>query len=134
MANATITVIGNLGSDAETKTLPSGKTITNLNVAYTPRTKRGNDWVDGETMWFRVTSWEELPSMVYCKGVKVIVTGALTKSSYTAKDGTAKESLDINADTIGVVAKVENREKASDPWANTTPVASATQILDDLPF
>lgn len=134
MANATITVIGNLGSDAETKTLPSGKTITNLNLAYTPRTKRGNDWVDGETMWFRVTSWEELPSLVYCKGVKVIVTGALTKSSYTAKDGTQKESLEINADTIGVVSKVETREKANvDPWANAPTIASATELAD-MPF
>lgn len=137
MANATITVIGNLGGDAETKTLPSGKTITNLNVAYTPSRKQGDTWVDGETMWFRVTAWEELATLVYAKGSRVIVTGALTQSTYTAKDGSIKTSLEISADSVGIVQRGANTAPKADDWPTAEPVrevASAADLLSDIPF
>lgn len=136
MANATITVIGNLGGDAEIKTLPSGKVITNLNVAFTPSRKQGDSWVDGETMWFRVTAWEELATLVYSKGQRVIVTGALTQSTYTAKDGTVKTSLEISADSVGIISKGASAPK-NDDWPTAEPVrevASATDLLSDIPF
>jgi single-strand DNA-binding protein len=136
MANAQITVIGNLGGDAEIKTLPSGKVITNLNVAYTPSRKQGDAWVDGETMWFRVTAWEELASLVYSKGQRVVVTGALTQSTYTAKDGTVKTGLEISADSVGIITKGATAPKADD-WPTAEPVknvSSASELSSDIPF
>jgi single-strand DNA-binding protein len=136
MANAQITVIGNLGGDAEIKTLPSGKVITNLNVAFTPSRKQGDSWVDGETMWFRVTAWEELASLVYSKGQRVIVTGALTQSTYTSKDGAVKTSLEISADTVGIVSKGASAPKADDwPTSDTSAAKSpSTDFTSDIPF
>jgi single-strand DNA-binding protein len=135
MANAQITVIGNLGGDAEIKTLPSGKVITNLNVAYTPSRKQGDTWVDGETMWFRVTAWEELASLVYSKGQRVVVTGALTQSTYTTKDGVVKTGLEISADSVGIITKGATAPKADD-WPTTEPTSaqSAPELLSDIPF
>jgi single-strand DNA-binding protein len=136
MANAQITVIGNLGGDAEIKTLPSGKVITNLNVAFTPSRKQGDSYVDGETMWFRVTAWEELATLVYSKGQRVVVTGALTQSTYTAKDGTVKTGLEISADSVGIISKVASAAKADD-WPTSEPiknVESAADMLSEMPF
>lgn len=134
--SATITVIGNLGQDAEVKTLPSGKTITTLNIAYTPRNKKNDEWVDGETVWFRATVWHELPSLVYSKGAKVIVTGQLTQSTYTNKEGVEKTSLEIRAENVGITHRIQQEATSASFTAPTThtTISSPLDLLEDLPF
>jgi single-strand DNA-binding protein len=99
-----ITVTGNLGRDAEVKTTKSGKTFTNLSVGYTPREKRGDEWVDGEPMWFRVTFWGELSPLIFSTGVPVMVQGKFKQTSYD-KDGVSKTSLELTADTVALVQR-----------------------------
>lgn len=111
---------GNLGKDAEVKTLPSGKTITNLNVGTTPRIKRNGEWQDGETIWFQVTVWYALPEIVFCKGKTVQVIGSLTKESYE-KDGVKRESFKVDATSVASVLKREPHPSdavdKSEQWA-----------------
>jgi single-strand DNA-binding protein len=99
-----ITIVGNLGREAEVKTTKTGKTFTTLSVGYTPREKRNDEWLDGETMWFRVTYWGELAPVLFPVGASVIVTGKFKQTSYD-KDGVSKTSLELTADTIGLVQK-----------------------------
>jgi single-strand DNA-binding protein len=121
MANAQITVIGNLGGDAEIKTLPSGKVITNLNVAFTPSRKQGESWIDGETMWFRVIQFGEKAETItdtLVKGDTVIVSGTLKQSTFTDKEGNQRTGLEIMADEIGIVPRPVRKTKTEDtpPW------------------
>jgi single-strand DNA-binding protein len=99
-----ITVTGNLGRDAEVKETKSGKTYTVLSVGHTPREKRNDEWVDGETMWFRVTFWGELLPVLFPVGVSVMVQGKFKQESYE-KDGVLKTSLAITADTVALVQR-----------------------------
>jgi single-stranded DNA-binding protein len=31
--------------------------LVTFSLAYTPRSRKGNEWVDGEAMWFRVAQF-----------------------------------------------------------------------------
>jgi single-strand DNA-binding protein len=106
-----VTVKGNLGSDPELKFVKTGRGDTGLvtfSLAYTSRERKGEQWVDGETMWFRVVQWGEKAETLVdalTKGDTVIVTGSLKQSKFMGKDGTEKTALEINASDIGVIPK-----------------------------
>lgn len=105
---AIVTVVGNLGSDAEFRKTPKGTPVTSFNIANTPRKSINGEWVNGDTTWFRIFVWNydaAGTANVLRKGDKVIVTGRLQISKYTTKDGEERQSLEINADTVGLVPK-----------------------------
>lgn len=104
----TVTVVGNLGTDAEFRKTPKGTPVTSFNIANTPRKSINGEWVNGDTTWFRVFVWNyDAPGTANAlkKGDKVIVTGRLQVSKYLTKDGEERTSLEINADTVGAVPK-----------------------------
>jgi single-strand DNA-binding protein len=112
---ARIEVVGNVGTDPEIKFF-EGKNgsfgVASFSLAYTPREKKGQDWVDGETVWFRtsvVGRQAELITDAVRKGERVKVVGTLKVSSYQAKDGSQKQGLEIKADDITLVLKSANK-------------------------
>jgi len=140
-----ITVTGNLGRQATTKTLPNGRTITTFTLASTPRFKKDNEWVDGETVWFTVTGNGSYPEALLDRGAQVIVSGDLQQKSYTDKEGKERSGLFISATTIGNV--IRRLATDSTPY-HTPPATNATSTgwnsaswattepaeLDDTPF
>ncbi len=105
---AIVTVVGNLGSDAEFRKTPKGTPVTSFNIANTPRKSVNGEWVNGDTTWFRVFVWNydaAGTANLLRKGDKVLVTGRLQISKYTTKDGEERQSLEINADSVGLVPK-----------------------------
>ena len=126
-----ITVTGFLGADAEFKKTPNGTPVATFNVANTPRKQKNNEWVDGETTWFRVFVWNRDAAgtaLTLKKGDRIIVTGRFQINHYTDKEGNDRTTLEINADALGVIPKyapepVEPRSDKSDeepieefPW------------------
>jgi single-strand DNA-binding protein len=119
-----ITVKGNVGSEPELKFSKNNTAYITLSVAYTPRVKDGDNWKDGETMWFRVVQFgtkAEATADMIKKGDSVLVTGSLKQSNYTDKEGTEKTSLELTADHIGLVPRLIKRANTSNtegdfPW------------------
>lgn len=106
---------GNLGKQAEIKTTKTGKTFTNLTVASTPRKKINGEWSDGETIWFNVTYWGELPEVVYAVGARVLVSGSLETKTYE-KDGVEKKILAVNAESIGIAHRQAKVAAPTSTW------------------
>jgi len=107
---AIITVEGNLGNDAELRVTPNGVSVTSFNLANTPRTldKKTNEWLDGETIWFRCFIWGKNATgaaQQLRKGVKVVVNGRFSVNTYVDKEGVERKSLEINADHYGIVPR-----------------------------
>jgi len=121
----TITVVGNLGSDAEFRKTPKGVPVTSFNLANTPRKNINGEWVDQETTWYRVFVWNaDAAGTAHTlkKGDKVFVQGRFQISSFKTKDGEERKALEINADTVGVVPKY-----APEPQVATTKENEADQ-------
>jgi single-strand DNA-binding protein len=108
---AVITVTGNVGTEPALK-FYEGKNgsfgVASFSLGYTPSEKKGAEWTQGETMWFRVSvlgKQAEVIADAVRKGDKVLVIGAFKQSSYKAKDGTQKTGFEIKADSVTLVPK-----------------------------
>jgi single-strand DNA-binding protein len=113
MAVNQITIEGNLGSDPELKAVKD-ETLSSFSLAHTPRKKVGNNWEDGETIWFRVTFWNSKSDLVLDhlkKSDKVIVMGSLSQSNYTSKAGEQKSSLEISGTSFAIVPRSGNKPR-----------------------
>jgi single-strand DNA-binding protein len=122
-----VTVVGHLGADPEFKKTPSGIPVTSFNLANTPRKQKNNEWIDGDTTWFRVFVWNydaAGTAITLKKGDKALITGRLAVSTYTDKEGNERKTLEINADTVGVVPKYAPEPQApiSDKRADEDPI------------
>jgi len=103
-----ITIKGNLGTDPELKFTKSNKAYVSFSLAYTPRIKQGEVWIDGETVWFRAVQWGEKSEALIdslSKGDTVLIQGSWKPSTYNTKEGELKTTLELNVTEIGKVAK-----------------------------
>lgn len=105
MANEPIiTVTGNITDDPNLTFTPSGAAVANFTVASTPRTKQGDEWVDGETLWLRCSAWRQAAENVaesLQKGTRVIVQGRLKARTWETKEGEKRVSMELDVDEIG---------------------------------
>jgi single-strand DNA-binding protein len=101
-------IIGNLGADPELRYTPSGKAVTDLRVAVN-NNQRGPDgeWVE-DTLWFRVSVWEQAAERLaeqLRKGNKIFAEGQLRVREYEGRDGEKRQSLEL------AFARVVNLER-----------------------
>ena len=89
----TATVIGNLGGDPQTRSLPSGDSVANFSLATTERFTDRSGARQERTEWHRIVVFGKLAdtcAQYLGKGRQVYVEGRLTTREYEAKDGTGK--------------------------------------------
>lgn len=84
-----VILMGRLTRDPETRTTPSGKTVTSFSIAV----DRGGQ--DEVTDFFDITAWEKLGDLVaqyLTKGRRCLVQGRLQQSSWDDKETGKKRS------------------------------------------
>ncbi|HEX7196268.1 MAG TPA: single-stranded DNA-binding protein [Candidatus Limnocylindria bacterium] len=103
-----IMIIGNLGADPELRYTPGGKAVTELRVAVNDNRKGPDgEWIE-ETLWFRVSVWEQAAERLaeqLRKGNKIYAEGSLRAREYEARDGQKRTSLEL------AFARVVNLER-----------------------
>ncbi|HET7031075.1 MAG TPA: single-stranded DNA-binding protein [Candidatus Limnocylindrales bacterium] len=155
MALCKVMIIGNLGADPEMRYTPSGRPVTQFNVAVNQSTKnqQTGEWVEA-TDWFRISVWgdrAERAAEGLRKGNKVFVEGRFKTREFEGRDGQKRMSLEITADSLVNLEK-RVREEGDGEFATAgaaRPAAPASGggrapssgggfddpgDLDDLPF
>lgn len=92
------TVMGHLGRDVESKSLPSGKELHEFSIAVSE--KRGAEKV---TSWFTVKAWGQMPDWKLGelkKGALVMAAGRLAIETWD-KDGKQGSKTVLTADPFG---------------------------------
>lgn len=102
----TLTIIGNLVRDPETRNTPAGHAVTNFTIASTPRTydRQSGQWVDGDPLFLDCSAWRQLGEHAaesLRKGMRVVVQGRLKQRSYDAKDGTRRTVVELDVEEVG---------------------------------
>jgi single-strand DNA-binding protein len=155
MLNGTqITIVGNIGADPDMRYTPTGQAVASFSVgSQNRRIKRGNEWEDTGTTWYRVITWRDLAENVaqsLKRGIRVIVVGTLVSRDWEDKDGNKRTSWEITADACGpdlsftnvAVAPRAKRARASagpgDVWGNGAEETGTADInsgdSDEPPF
>ena len=140
MANfASVTLIGHLGRDVDTKFLSDGTLVANFSIATSRKRK------DGEvSTWWRCVLFgkrgEALAQYLH-KGDPVLIQGEPYLRSYPAQDGTERQSLECDVREWAFVSSKGDRQagsgyappRASKPKADfQAPVDDG--FGDDIPF
>ena len=128
MALCKVMIIGNLGADPEMRYTPSGRPVTQFNVAVNQSTKnqQTGEWNE-ETDWFRVSVWgdrAERAAENLRKGNKVFVEGRFKTREFEGRDGQKRTSLEITADSLVNLEK-RNRDEDAGQFAATAPAGAA---------
>jgi single-strand DNA-binding protein len=120
---ALITVTGNIGKDVELKFAGEKSiAVASFSMACTPRIKKDGEFQDGETMWFKVTTFMSKAEAIadqLGKGDTVLVTGTLSQSTYKDREGKERISFEIKADEVAkVIKRFTQAKKIEDslPW------------------
>jgi single-strand DNA-binding protein len=116
-----ITIAGNVGKDAETRTTQGGQSVTGFTVAVTDRQKA--------TTWFDVSLWGkrgETVAQYVTKGAKIVVTGELG-----TREHSGKTYLTVNASDVTLMG---GRQSESGPAPRQSGGGSMADIEDSIPF
>lgn len=102
----TASIIGNLGKDAEMKTIGERQYIT-FRMASTAK-RKGED----KTTWVSVMYRQNDNLMPYLKkGQQVFVNGELDVSIYTSMEGTTQADLSLFANNLVLLGARENTQQ-----------------------
>jgi single-strand DNA-binding protein len=127
-----VTLLGNIGRDAETKFTPNGVARTTFSVATSRRWKdqASGDWKE-ETDWHNVVLWKSEKLSDYLKkGKQVYVEGRLQTRSWETQSGEKKYATEVVAQDVILLGGAGDKRAATD----AEPPAGAGGSDDDVPF
>jgi len=94
-----VMIIGHLGRDPEMRYTPSGRPVTNFNVATSRSWKTSENERRTETEWFNVVAWgslAEICNQYLTKGQQVYIEGRLQTRRWE-EDGVRRSTVEIVA-------------------------------------
>lgn len=111
-----VTLIGYLGSDAETRNTRNESVLTTLSLATQRFWKdRESGERQSQTTWHRLVVFGRLAEFAatLSKGAHLHISGALSTRQYTAKDGTTKYVTEIRVQRINCLDRSPKQEVAA---------------------
>src|SRR3954447_18719530 len=125
-------LIGNVGSDPEIRTIPSGARVAQFSVATSRRWNDRSGQQQEKTEWHRVVAWEKLVDIIeryVKKGDRIYVEGEIEYRQYQDKDGVTKYSTEIRAREVVLLGNKGDGGGGGGDWdrGGSRPAASAAR-------
>ena len=143
-----VILIGNLGQDPETRSLPSGKPVTNLRIATSESWKDKQTGEQREqTEWHTVVMFDrlaEIAAQYLRKGSSVYIEGRLRTRKWQDKEGRDRYTTEIQANEMQMLGgrgeaagpnSIEETRRS--PTSSTGPKVTTHDSFseeDDIPF
>jgi single-strand DNA-binding protein len=123
-----VILMGRLTRDPETRTTPSGKTVTTFSLAV------DRQGADDQADFFDVTAWEktgELVAQYLTKGRRTLVQGRLRYDSWDDKEtGKKRSKVEVVANDVTFLDGPSDGAGSSN--SNAAPAASNKKKSDDV--
>lgn len=143
-----VTLIGNLGKDPESRSLPSGEAVSSFSIATTEQWKDKSGAKQERTDWHRIEfigRIAEVANEYLKKGSQAYIEGRIQHDKWTDKDGVEKVMTKIRGDKLVLLgSKRDGESGGGDPGAYRPPAASKSSASkpsskvddfdDDIPF
>ena len=127
-----IQIIGNVGRDPESRTMPSGDSVCNISVATSDRYKdKETGEVKEAVEWHRVAFFgklAEIAGQYLKKGSQVYVEGRLRTRKWTDASGVEKYSTEIVAESLQMLGV-----KPADAGGSAASSQASAPMDDDAP-
>jgi len=125
MSYQNLTIVGNVGRDAELKYTQGGIAVLKFSVAVNKTVKVGDEKRQ-TTTWFNVTLWRDRGEALaaYVKaGMQVLVTGEVQVSPYIDKNGKPNASMELTADDVKLLTSKQEMERRANGEYDEQPDA-----------
>jgi single-strand DNA-binding protein len=141
----TVTLVGNLGQDPETRFSASGLAICNLSIAVSEHSKDQSGESQKRTHWFRATAFgrtAEIAQQYLLKGSRVGISGQLIQRTWQDQNGGSRSSVEIRINQLELLTTTNNRQGSQDhseQYAADQQYKAAEHFAtpgpdDDIPF
>jgi single-strand DNA-binding protein len=122
-----ITIAGQLGRDAEMRSLPDGTQIASFSVADSQGREKPTIWWNCQIFGKRAASL----SQYLTKGQSVTVSGTVSEREWTDKDGHKRKAMDVRVNDIAL----QGGKREGAPATHTpAPAYSGGGDDSDIPF
>lgn len=129
MEGNTLTIVGNLTADPETRVTPSGVPVTNFRIAQSQRRfdKQAQEWVDLDPLFISGAIWRDYGvhfANSAKKGDQIIVVGRLTPNVWE-KDGETRHDIQLEVDHVGFTPRFADITVTKRAAGSARPQAAA---------
>jgi len=134
-----VILVGNLGKNPEVRKLESGALLARFSIATS---EQYTDKLSGKrienTDWHDIVTWRglaEISEKFLKKGMKVYIEGKLKKRTWTDKDGQQRHNVDIVADELTILSKLEPKQKTKHSYSseNANKITSRIEDIENQP-
>ena len=139
-----VTLVGNLGKDAEMRYTPQGTAVCTFSLATSERWTGKDGQKQERTEWHRVVLWAKQAEAVHdflVKGKQILVEGKLQTREWEDKGGNKRYTTEVRCDRLvllGSKIDVGGRKPTREPGEEKEAVAAEPEPAplseDDIPF
>ena len=133
-----VILVGNLGSDPETRFTNNSSAITTVSIATSRAWKYKNTGQQQEqTEWHRVVFFNRLAEIAgeyLKKGSKVYVEGSLRTNKWTDKEGIERYTTEIIANELQMLDSKNEQGKPNTPSQARNGAPSFNDMDESIPF
>lgn len=129
-----IFLLGNVARDPESRSTPSGQTVTNFSVATNRMWTDGQGQKQKKAEFHNIVAWGklgEICAQYLQKGKLVFIEGRVETRSWDAPDGTKKYKTEVIAETMQMGPRTSGGESTGRP--SNSPVTESSSN-DDVPI
>ncbi|OGY84324.1 MAG: hypothetical protein A3F54_04000 [Candidatus Kerfeldbacteria bacterium RIFCSPHIGHO2_12_FULL_48_17] len=123
-----VMLIGRLTRDPESRTIPSGQTVTSFSIATSRQWKDQSGQKQEKTEFHNITAWRklgEIAAQYLKKGKQIYLEGRLETHSWEDQGGVKKYRTEIVADNLIMLG---SRQDGASVGAGGAGVASASSF------
>ena len=133
-----VILIGNLGADPETRTMPSGDMVANFNLATSERWTGKDGTKEEKTEWHRIVAFRKLAEICngyLFKGKQVYIEGRLQTRKWEDRDGNMRYTTEVVAGQMVMLGSrdSEGSQGSSGRFEGQLPPEPVIEDDDDIP-
>lgn len=106
-----VILVGNVGDDAEVKTMPNGTSVANISLATSESWKDQQGQLQEKTEWHRLTFYRGLADIVgqyVKKGTQIYIEGKLQTRKWQDQQGNERYTTEVICDVMQMLGSSGN--------------------------
>ena len=132
-----VILMGNLTRDVETRTTPSGQSVSNFSLAVTRSWKDQNGQTQDQTSFINCVAWGKVGEIIgqyVQKGAPLLVSGRLDQRSYEDKDGNKRSSVEVVVEDFNFVGGGRGGDDSSTPASRGSSSSNKSNdvVIEDI--
>ena len=134
------TIIGRLTNDPESRTTPSGQTVTSFSIATNFRWTDANGQKQDKAEFHNIVAWRKLAETITTylkKGSRIYLEGRLQTRSWDDQNGVKKFRTEIIADNMIMLDAKSDGKTPSPSYEKNEPAKQDEEEeinIEDIPF